>query len=266
MAISRRNVCAVTLPPTRYMLAVMLLASCVAPRAKLAFSWLPWFSWYSAGIGIKAFRPPTTRILLADTSHLSTAVNTTRCHSIVFVCPLDRPRGEKIAVSLLYYGPVALGTAPRSRLQRYLRNTGPILADAYKKSRPSIRPHSRILRAHVSVTVTSIVQWPLPPFIRDTPPFSFTRAGYIYDRAIYHYCLLPSTGALGSLALSLRTRVHSKTPSGRHTILDYRAPFFASIRLAVRIYLRDSWTENARSERQNPVTECHKTRPRVGYY
>lgn len=48
-----RNACGYTLPPTRYMLAVMLLASCVDPRAKLAFSWLPWPSWYSAGIGIK---------------------------------------------------------------------------------------------------------------------------------------------------------------------------------------------------------------------
>lgn len=53
-----RNACGFTLPPTRYMLAVMLLASCVDPRAKLAFSWLPWISWYSVGIGIETTRPP----------------------------------------------------------------------------------------------------------------------------------------------------------------------------------------------------------------
>lgn len=48
-----RNACGYTLPPTRYMLAVISSASCVVPRAKLAFSWLLWPSWYSAGIGIK---------------------------------------------------------------------------------------------------------------------------------------------------------------------------------------------------------------------
>ena len=42
------------LPPTRYMLAVMLLASCtIAGGPKFVLSWFPWVSWYSAGIGME---------------------------------------------------------------------------------------------------------------------------------------------------------------------------------------------------------------------
>lgn len=248
------------------MLAVMLLASCVAPRAKLAFSWLPWFSWYSAGIGIKAFRPPTTRILLADTSHLSTAVNTTRCHSIVFVCPLDRPRGEKIAVSLLYYGPVALGTAPRSRLQRYLRNTGPILADAYKEvasfDSPALTdsPGSRVRYRdeHRPVAVASV-------HTGHTAIFIYASGLHIRpsDIPLLPAPLYRSSWFTRSFPPDPRA---FETPPGRHTIPGYRAPFLASFRPAVWIYLGDSWAENARSGRHNPVTEYHKTRPRVGYY
>lgn len=59
-----RNARGYTLPPTRYMLAVMLLASCVDPRAKLAFSWLPWPSWYSAGIGIKTSSSSATCVTI----------------------------------------------------------------------------------------------------------------------------------------------------------------------------------------------------------
>lgn len=162
----------------------MLLASCVAPRAKLAFSWLPWFSWYSAGIGMKAFRPPSTRI---EQPTLPTSCTTeSTLHGVT---------PSRVCLSLIEV---------KNRASTYLARIHVIPATVQHRTN-SADAH-RICKsttfdfAHVSVTVTSIVSGRCSVHT-GTPPFSFCRAGYIH-------CLLPSTGA--GFTRPLRTRVHSK--------------------------------------------------------
>lgn len=112
--------------------------------------------------------------------------------------------------------------------------------------------------AHVFVTVTNIVSGRCTVHT-GTPPFSFCRAGYIYDQA-----KLP--------APLYRSWVHSdssKPACIRNSTETYDLKLYAVVRSfqpTAKTYFSEFSVENARSGRYNPVNEYHKTRPRIGYY